>query len=260
MFPLGLLPNVTGSSQHLVRHVIPSGAVSDLNLFTHAGSPAAAADYLFLVNESVLTSSLFGGVYGLDTGTGWHASATLTLVLQHPRAIICGGWGGGGRGGRAFVLFSDSKHGGSGGAGAGPAGYAGNTSFIAHKGHPSTADPNLDGRYLEGVGGRGGAEGVVSNRTPHNGATGRHGINLQHNLTVFNYAGVIAGAGGGGGGGYADTAKGWNGGAGGALGQPGTDGKGGSPGTGGDAGHLIKLNGNVVTWAVRGTTYGAEVA
>ena len=257
---MGAPPNVTGSSQHVVRYTFPDGAVNDANLFTLLGSPAGAADFIFYVNESTLGTNLFGSTYALDTGTGWHASATLTLVVQHPRAFICGGWGGGGRGGRAFVLFADAKHGGSGGAGAGPAGFAGNTYAIENKGHPSTADPGLDGSYHEGVGGKGGNNTSVYNRTPTNGAAGRHGIILRHDLTVFNYEGVIAGAGGGGGGGYADTAKGWNGGAGGTLGQPGVAGKGSSPGTGGAAGNLAKLQGYTLTWGYKGQTYGQEVA
>ena len=252
----------TGGTDTGPQHVRLTGSQSSVNLRTAAGNPTGAVDVIFYV-ETHIGTGLFGFQYAIRTGTGWHADATVTLVLNKPDCLVCGGWALGGRDKVAINETLTYWHNGGGGGGAGGAGFGGNSAYAP--GHRSHADPtHATQPTMERYAGAGGYRQHSSvgwpGRTATAGAYGRHALWLDCDLTVFNYAGVIAGAGGGGGGGGQTSNTPGRGGNGGELGQAGSAGVGTGAGSGGAAGTLVKLNGHTITWAVRGEAYGAEIA
>lgn len=252
----------TGGASTGPQHVHLTGTQNSVNLRTAAGNPTTAVDVVFYVDTHVGTD-LFGFSYAIRCGTGWHADATITLVLNKPDVLVCGGWGLGGRDHVALNNVLNYWHNGGGGGGAGGAGIGGASSFApGHSSHPDPTHATRPTAYQFAGGGayrQSNASGAPG-RSATAGAAGRGALYLDHPVTVYNYAGLIAGAGGGGGGGGQTGTSGGNGGDGGELGQAGSAGVGGSAGAGGAAGALVKLNGHAITWAVRGETYGAEIA
>lgn len=204
---------------------------NDYVIRTAAGSPSHAVAVVLTINSGVIFGSS-ATLRSIDTGAGWIAGSTITIVnngdgqgaggdgdggnghpaiyLQWPVAIdntngyIRGGGGGGGEGG---CITSGNIGGGGGGGG---------------QGHP------------------GGAAGAKPSGYFYSGANGS--------------AGSSSGPGNGGVGGTFGGGTGGTGGQGGAWGKNGKSGGnsniGGSPGPtgGGNAGNAVQLNGYTVTW------------
>jgi hypothetical protein len=263
---VGGLPFASSGSAVEHRHFMIDADVNSFNLATAMGSPTTQMDVTCWVREGVrISTSLFGWARAFTTGSTWHASTNLLLVVM-PNSSIIGGWGLGGGQGRHAAIFATTHHGGSGGGGAGSAGLSGTVANTLNQGAASSDDSLFRGKdqtgssnIRAGYGGRGTPSAWDwgdSNRTANNGSVGRDTLYLQHPLSVINW-GTIAGGGGGGGGGGADATTAGAGGAGGELGTAGSAGTGPGAGAGGAPGLLCKLNGNALNWVHQGDTYGA---
>lgn len=211
--------------------------VPGMNLFDTVGRPGYAVD--IIVNVGVGLAAV--GDVGFRTGGPWHQDTTLTLALSLSGGVVYGGGGAGGDG-----RSQSSSVDGAGGGGGAPFGIGGTSTSGSYDGDDGTLS----------TGGSGGTSGpgATATRDATNGEKGQTAIVLNHDLTIININGVIAGGGGGGGG--SGSTFGVDGGDGGNPGFAGTDGAGTFNGDGGDLGTLIETNGFEITWAPRGTTLG----
>lgn len=228
----------SGPTRHVTTVTI-TASINNVNLFTLAGSPAAASDFVFVVQSGVTVGSTSSGTPSVDTGTFPVGS---TVKLENRGNIY-------GRGG-------DGGAGGSGGAGSN--GSAGGDAI--NLGFDITIDNTLGNIFGGGGGGKGGTGDTVKSISVGGGGGG---------------GGQGSNAAVGGSGGYGSAQSGTNGGNG-TSAAPGSGGSGGSSGgytsdgtpgsdggawatavTGALAGKAIKLNSHTVTWL--GGNNGSQV-
>lgn len=217
---------------------------TDLNIFTLMGNPAGVVDAHVYVTGTLGASTT--STYGIDTGTGWHASSTITLHLDNVSSTITGAGGAGGRGGGLPLITYPA--GGGGGGGAGSVGGVGGSSQAA-------GGEGIIGNLSSGGRGKYGATYAATINQPGQvGSPGGIAINMQHNLSIDNTAGTIQGGGGGGGGINTDNTL-----LAGDGGGPAIAGFASADNAGGAAGAAIDKNGNTLTFIATGNILGAIV-
>jgi hypothetical protein len=238
------LGNLRGKSNRVTANLTISANTANYNIFNNRGGSynAGKTDIVLTINSGVVVYSGSTGSYALDTGTGWTAGDTITVVNN---GTILGRGGNGGGGGGAGVGYANS--GGAGGSG-GP----------AFRAQYSVSVNNLN-RIAGGGGGGGGGGGAttVDNESgewfPASGGSGGSGIGSGS---------LTSASGGSGGGNNSGRSIGGNGGSGGTYGASGASGGssyGGysrSGGGGGSGGAAVTGNSNI-TWINTGTRNGA---
>lgn len=230
-----------------VRRLYIDEDVLDYDIFARAGSPSGRVTVEVYVRAVVGSSS--SASPAMTTGTGWHASSEIRIVLDSTRGYIAGRGGDGGQGATLHLPPTFFHSGGGGGGGAGRAASLGGVSQGPGDGKPGSLE----------IGGLGGAGALFSSSSQVSAAAGGAGgvaLELLHRVSIANLDGVIQGGGGGGGGAGAGdfTQVGGNGG---APGEPGTAGVNGA--AGGTGGKAVTSNGHPIQWIEVGTIRG-EVA
>lgn len=265
--------NVGGTWKQVSKKQIAltiSANTQNYNIRTAAGSPTDPCDVTLTINSGVFVGSTSTGTPALDTGSGWAANTTITIINN---GTIAGCGGNAGAGGNGFG--SQAYSGGNGAAGGnalnlqwpvtiqntgnifgggGGGGGGGGASYQTQAGYSVNAECAAGGGGGGGEGYNGGS-GAAPGQTSYNG-TGSAGGNGSN---------TAAGNGGAGGssmdmnGGVQTDAyggRGGNGGTWGSMGNNGAPGYGdgtynaayGLGGSGGAAGKAINLNGKTATF------------
>lgn len=135
-----------------------SGNTQNYNLFIAAGSPATPVDVTLTINDGIIVGSSSISNPALRTGTGWHASSTITIIFSGTATL--------------------SGKGGNGGVGAGCGNYtggngeAGGTALLVEKAIVLQGTGKIQGG---GGGGGGGQASKDGSGTLHGGAGGGGG-------------------------------------------------------------------------------------
>jgi hypothetical protein len=205
-----------GATNRIVVNLSISANTSNYSIWANKGGTyVAGITDIILTITGAYTVSASGGNPALDTGSGWSAGDTLSLINTSGGVVQgqAGTNGAGGTGGNSGTTGSYNKTGG-GGSNAGSGG-------IALKAQFAISVTNAGGTLAGGVAGSGGGGGGGGD--------------------MYDDAkGTIFGAGGGGGAAYGGGGTGYNGGGGGSSGAATTGGAGGTHAyaTGGNGGNL----------------------
>jgi hypothetical protein len=232
------------SNRVIVNITIPNGTLN-FNIFNNRGAQyiAGITDVTVTINSGSAIGASSTGEIGLDTGTGWTAGDTISII-NNGYIVGAGGIGAAGTSGVA------------GNAG------AGGTAFIVR--FPVKLTNN---NIIGGGGGGGGAGGAYYSKTWLAGAGGGGGAGFNAGAGgtssgATNYSTVYWGSAGtltaGGVGGTGSAGGGGAGGAGGNLGASGASGvsRTNAASSGAAGGNAINGNANI-TWVAVGTIYGA---
>jgi hypothetical protein len=262
---------MASSSAVSVITLSTSVPTADYNLFVQAGSPTGVADVTLTINSGGYLYGSSNVTYALDTGTGWVAGSTLTVInnggiygyagvgaletatnnlagyngqnagpavnAQYAvsivnNSVVAGGGGGGGSGGNINNAASGGWTLNSGGNGGG---FAVSTGGNGGSGVNNAPPPTTGGR----AGGAGGAAGQQGAAYTVTGTP-----NAFYNTAVFANSGSGGGGGGGGLGSYGGNGQNsqnlsvtYNGGTGGAGGK-------------------VAVSSSNITWSTPGIRYG----
>ena len=262
---LMMLGNQSGESRVAVNLTI-SGNTNNYNIFNNKGASyvAGSTDVTLTINSSVRVGSGNINSYALDTGTGWTAGDTITIINNG----FIRGKGGNGGNGQATASDGNAKN-----PSPVPSGLAGNGQRGGHglRLQFATTIQNNGSIHSGGGGGGGSAafgylSGTIQVYTSGAGGGGGAGRNIGTGGaggSSFNSGTGGAGNNGsftaGGLGGNAGTGRyGGNGGGPGAAGQAGQaplNWSGGDNGAGGGKGNYITGN-SFATWSATGTRGG----
>lgn len=84
-----------GTSRAVTINLTISVNTANYNIRTAAGSPAGVATVTVTVNSGIYVYGSTTGVFAMDTGTGWTAGSTISVV-NNGLIVGCGGAGGAG--------------------------------------------------------------------------------------------------------------------------------------------------------------------
>ena len=230
------LSNFYGKSHTITINLTINSPVSNYTIFSAAGSPSAPA-IVTITNNSVVTSTSTA-IPAMQTGTGWHAGSTITIINN---GYIAGRGGAGGNGG-GYAAFGNvtAAHGGAGGGGGlglylqypvtlnntsgylyGGGGGGGGGAGVRYASYISSSGSTIYPYYPGGGGGGGAGGGTPGLTYTTNAAAGTN--------AAIGHVGTTTGTGGAGGNG-ANTLPGY-----------------GVPGGGGGGGTFLAVGGNGAT-------------